>query len=63
MSRLLLPDLRCSNPKCGRRPPIRITEAMLRLARQCEPGEVLGTWQCRCNVIHPITATDYQRAA
>lgn len=63
-ARLLRPDMRCPNPRCGAYPASRITPIMRELAESLPPETELGTSKCgRCGEVYPVRATAYQRAA
>jgi len=62
--RLLRPAASC--PRCGARPAMRVTEAMVRAVAGHEAGTRLGTYQCQrrgCGAIYDISAAAYLRAS
>jgi hypothetical protein len=63
-ARLLRPAAAC--PRCGARPAIRITAAMVSALRGHDDGTRLGTYQCQrrgCGAIYDICASAYLRAS
>lgn len=62
--RLLRPAAAC--PRCGARPAMRVTEAMVRAVSGHEAGTRLGTYQCQrrgCGAIYDLSASAYLRAS
>lgn len=62
--RLLHPAVSC--PRCGARPALRISEEAAKRVADLDPGERVGTYQCRrrgCGAIYDIPAAAYQNAS
>jgi hypothetical protein len=54
-----------SCPRCGTRPALRVTQAMVRALAGAEAGVRLGTYQCQrrgCGAIYDLEAGAYLRA-
>lgn len=54
-----------SCPRCGTRPALRVTQAMVRALAGSEAGVRLGTYQCQrrgCGAIYDLEAGAYLRA-
>lgn len=64
--RVKLLRLAVSCPRCGARPAVRVTPALVEMLSS-EPGELhLATYQChrqKCNHVYDITAEAYHRAS
>lgn len=64
--RVPLLRLAVSCPRCGARPAVRVTPALVEMLGR-EPAELhLATYQChrqKCNHVYDITAGAYQRAS
>ncbi len=64
--RVPLQRLAVSCPRCGARPAVRVTPALVEMLSN-EPAELhLVTYQChrqKCNHVYDITAGAYQRAS
>ena len=61
--RLYPPAVCC--PKCGSRPALRVTSALIAALHGSPPGERVGSYKCQrraCGVIYDLTAAAYQRA-
>ncbi|HEX9939127.1 MAG TPA: hypothetical protein VGB15_18435 [Longimicrobium sp.] len=62
--RLLRPAAAC--PRCGARPAMRVTAAMVRALNGQETGVRVGTYQCQrrgCGAIYDLNAGAYLRAS
>lgn len=54
-----------SCPRCGTRPALRVTQAMVRALAGADAGVRLGTYQCQrrgCGAIYDLEAGAYLRA-
>jgi len=63
-SELLRPAAAC--PRCGARPAMRVTGAMVSAFAGHAPDERVGTYQCQrrgCGNVYDLTASAYLRAA
>ena len=61
---LLRPAAAC--PRCGARPAMRVTAAMVQALRGRPAGERVATYQCQrrgCGAVYDLTAGAYLRAA
>lgn len=61
---LLRPAATC--PRCGARPAMRVTSAMVTALHGHPPDERVGTYQCQrrgCGAVYDLTAGAYLRAA
>lgn len=55
-----------SCPRCGARPAMRVTDAMVRALLGAESSARVGTYQCQrrgCGAIYDLVAAAYQRAS
>ncbi len=55
-----------SCPRCGARPAMRVTEAMVEALAGADAGMRLGTYQCQrrgCGAIYDLVASAYLRAS
>ena len=62
--RLLRPAATC--PRCGARPAMRVTEAMVEALAGHPADERVGTYQCQrrgCGAIYDLTASAYLHAS
>ena len=62
--RLLRPAAAC--PRCGARPAMRVTDAMVTAFTGHPADERVGTYQCQrrgCGAVYDLTADAYLRAA
>jgi hypothetical protein len=62
--RLLRPAASC--PRCGARPALRVTGAMVRALRGHDAATRIGTYQCQrrgCGAIYDLCAGAYLRAS
>ena len=58
--------LAASCPRCGSRPAVRVTQAVVQAMARQPPGARLGTYQChrrRCGAIFDLTARAFQQAS
>jgi hypothetical protein len=61
---LLRPAAAC--PRCGARPAMRVTGALVTALSGHAPDERVGTYQCQrrgCGAVYDLTASAYLRAA
>lgn len=61
---LLRPAAAC--PRCGARPAMRVTAAMVHALRDQPADERVATYQCQrrgCGAVYDLTASAYLRAA
>ena len=62
--RLLRPAASC--PRCGARPAMRVTEAMVRAVKRHDTATRMGTYQCQrrgCGAVYDLLASAYLRAS
>lgn len=62
--RLLRPAASC--PRCGARPAMRVTDALVQALRQQPPETRVGTYQCQrrgCGAIYDLVAGTFHRAS